>query len=288
MLSISHSISIRSTKDFDKVVGILKRQGIEKPIFITNQAEYSINFESDYEHYELVSEMKLTFPEYECFDYIGLGKNEIEIIVSRIQNAHSTDDWGRSLNTNNITTTLYFIKREQTATDHDESSNTIRVLIDQTQEKHINVNIVNGKNKNTGERGFLVVKKSGEGEEPEYLMNRLFKSESEAFWADYRDITRTIEEQYEKYQESQKRKRKNKLSFDDWLMAQERKEKLEKESLLTKEEIQSLKPGDRVMHDVFGIGVIDTINLINCVIDFPVGKKTFVLKFASFRRVEKD
>jgi hypothetical protein len=293
MMHISHDIYINSFEDFETVVSIIRRQYIDNPVFIIDHnSSYSISFESDYEQYEMIKEIEAAFPEYERVDGIGLGISDVQMIVSRVQSAFSTDDWGRRLNTDNTDTTFYFVKRTPETTSSELPNPNIKVLLGKTEQIVYNINIANGMNPKTEEKGYLLLKDKVEGQERELLLNNLYKSKNDAFWGGYQEMRHTIEKQYEDYKDSQKRKKKNKLGFEDWLKAEAMLALKKKESMLSSSEILALKIGDKVLHDKFGMGVIaeiqgDNIKNLKGKIDFKVGRKFIVFQFAPFYKQEK-
>lgn len=288
MLNITYDIQISSASEFEAIIGILKKQHIDAPVFTVNHSDYyTVSFESNYEEYELIRAIEIAFPEYERVEGISLGVSDIRIVIDQVQTRLSTDDWGRRLNTDNISSTVYFTKRPSKVTQQIWQDKVVTVLLGPIEEKELHINISNGIIKSTGERGFLVVENKVEGEKPEILIDHLYKTKSEAFWAGYRRITQNIEKRYEEYKESQKRKRKHKLSFDQWLIEQEAKENQEKAGVLTKAEMLSLEPGAKVRHPKFGIGSVVNIDSRHCTIDFESGKKTLLLEFTTLRKREE-
>ncbi len=288
MLNITHTIQISSASEFEVIIGILKKQYIDAPVFTVNHSDYyTVSFESNYEEYELISAIEIAFPEYEHVEGISIGVSDIRIVINQVQTHLSTDDWGRRLNTDNISSTTYFTQRPSNATQPIWQDKVVKALLGPTEEKELLVNISDGIIKSTGERGFLVIEKKTEGEKPEILIEHLYKTKSEAFWAGYTRITQYIEKRYEEYKESQKRKRKHKLSFDQWLTEQETQERQEKAGILTKAEMLSLEPGVKVRHPKFGVGSVVNIDGHHCIIDFESGRKTLVFEFSILRKYEE-
>lgn len=291
MLQISHKIQIASLYDFEKIINIVKELNIDSPIFIVNHNEsYSINFVSNYEQYELTKEIKKAFPEYINTEVIGLGASDIKIIVSRTQNSNSADDWGQSINTDDIQVKLYFVKRDNNFKPEQLPNKTVKVFVGHVEQKDFNINVVDGINPKTKQRGFILLKDKVEDKKDELLINNLFVDETDAFWFGFREITQPIENQYGKYRESQRSKRKSKQSFNDWLKKEVNSTSKKKPSLSNSEKLL-LKIGDKIVHDRFRLGIIsnllgDNIQNLKADIDFQDGSKTIMLKDAILNKIE--
>lgn len=287
MLQIIHNISV-SSEHIDSIVDIIKAQKIDNPVFITANANFhSISFESDYEEYEMVKHIESAFPEYECLEEIPLGESDVKIVINRIQTSNSTDGWGRQLNEDSIDKKLYFIKKNIVEPKQYPPNDAIRVLLGQNEEKNILLEILNGVNRTTDEKGYLVVDPTGKAKS-KYLSDKLFTKRSDAFWAGYNEITEYIKDLYIKFQKAQKAKRKHKQTFDEWTDHYEEVKRKENEGVLSEMELNDLKPGDKVSHSKFGFGTVVSNDKKNCLIDFETGAKLLNLKFVLLKRVNNN
>lgn len=212
MLDISVNITLNNKSDLEKVTEILKRQNIDKPVYIIELSDsYSINFESDYEHFEIDTDLESSFNDYEFVSDLGKGQKQIRIRINRTQSPFSSDGWGRHFNSDPIETTKFFIRRSKKESQTNNDINTTFKVLFNDIEKEYTVNAVPGINKATDEKGYILVKNINDsGNDTELIEKKLFKTKSEAFWRGYQLMTSQIEQEFTDYQKSIKRKRKKK------------------------------------------------------------------------------
>lgn len=212
MLDISIDIRLNNKSDLVKVVDVLKHQYIDKPIYIVELSNsFQIIFDSEYEHFEIETEVANIYPGYEFVSDLDKGRREIKITIHRSKSPFSSDDWGRRFNSDSIETTTYLVRKSRIGNEKKEEPNqTFRVLFGEI-EKEYTVNIVPGINKSTEEKGFIIVKDSNdEKEKVKLLINQLFYDKSEAFWRGFNLLTEQVERDFDEYSKSLKRKRKRK------------------------------------------------------------------------------
>lgn len=208
---MSVNIRLNNKSDLEKVTEILKCQQIDKPVYIIESScSYSINFESDYEHFEIDTDLENSFNDYEFVSDLGKGQKQIRIQINRTQSPFSSDGWGRHFNSDPIETSKFFIRRSKNESTNNDINTTFKVLFNDI-EKEYTVNAVPGINKATDEKGYILVKNINEsGNETELIEKNLFKTKSEAFWRGYQLMTSQIEQEFTDYKKSIKRKRKMK------------------------------------------------------------------------------
>jgi len=212
MMDISVYITLNNKTDLNKVTAVLRNQHIDKPIYIIDLGDsFRINFDSDYEHFEIETEVKATFTDYEFVSDLGKGLKEIKMTIHRIQSPFSSDGWGRQFNSDAIESTIYLVRKSRTDDNiSDEVNTTFKVLLGDI-EKEYTVNAVPGINKSNNEKGFILVKPvTSEDDKAELIENTLFKTKSDAFWRGFNLMTIQIEQEFEDYKKSIKRKRKKK------------------------------------------------------------------------------
>ncbi len=211
MLDISVNIELNEKEDFNALISILKQLGLEKPIYVVElKNAYSINFESEYQYDgEIENEMIKVYSDYEFTGEIGVGQQNIKMIIRSTQSPLSSDNLGRPLNSDTIENVKYFIKKSK-AHENTSPNPVFKVLLDDF-EKEYTVNIVPGINSATNEKGYLVVKEiTSEVEKPGLLINELFTDRSTAFWKGYYKLMPQVEIDFEEYKKNKKGKRKKK------------------------------------------------------------------------------
>jgi hypothetical protein len=211
MLDISVQIQLNDKADLESLKTVLKRQGIEKPIYIIELANgFQIDYESEYHSTEIEYDLLPYFPDYEFAEYVGSGQL-IRMIISNTQSPMSTDNWGRPFNSDSIETTKYLVKKaNEESTVPTNPNPTFKVMFGDI-EKEYTVNIVPGVNRATNQEGFIVVKtKTEQTEKPDLLITKLFTDKTSAFWSGYHKLTVQIDDEFEEDKKTIKRKRKKK------------------------------------------------------------------------------
>lgn len=190
-------------------IGVIKKNIIETniqfPVYIFEyENHYRINFVSDYEEWELDSKILDFFPEYEFTTSLENGRKEIRLQLSRYQSEFSSDNWGRPIESP-LNETKYLIKKSNIKLV--KFNPKIKVLFGRNEQNYY-INIVNGINKATEEKGFLLLndfKSNDENKEVEIIKDKLYKSPIEAFNNGYYKIQEIVNQDFKDYIEAQKK-----------------------------------------------------------------------------------
>ncbi|AWG23886.1 hypothetical protein [Flavobacterium kingsejongi] len=206
MIETSITISVNRKSDIEIIQQKIIEKSLQFPIYICEyENSYQINFTSDYEEWELDTAMQNCFPDYEYTTDLERGCKEIRIQISRYQSELCTDGWGRPLE-NPLDETKYLIKKSAHKTENFNPK--IKVLFED-KEQYYYVNIVDGINKATDEKGFLLLdnfKTKIEDSTAEILKDRLYKSQLEAFHSGYNKLSELVEGDFKLYLENKKKK----------------------------------------------------------------------------------
>lgn len=204
MIETEISISVNRKSDFESIKQIIIDRKIEFPVYILEyENHYQIRITSDYEEWELDSAILECFPEYEFTSDLDRGRKEIRLQLSRYQSSLSTDDWGRPIE-NPLDETKYLIKKSN---DKPEKINPEITVLFHDNEQYYHINIVNGVNKTTGEKGFLLLNefKTNNTEDAEILKDRLYETVHEAFHSGYYKIHELVNNDFQDYTEKKKK-----------------------------------------------------------------------------------
>ncbi|HRN43830.1 MAG TPA: hypothetical protein PLH20_03390, partial [Flavobacterium sp.] len=165
---------------------------------------YQINFTSDYEEWELDTAILNNFLGYEFTTDLEKGRKEIRIQLTRYQSELSTDGWRRQIE-NPLNETKYLVKTS--ASKSEKFNPKIKVLFEDKEQFYF-INIVDGINTTTDEKGFLLLddfKTNNEASNAEILKDRLYKSHQEAFQWGYHKISGVVENDFSIYLENKKK-----------------------------------------------------------------------------------
>jgi hypothetical protein len=205
MIETDISITINRKSDIEQIEEKIIENKIRFPVYIREyEFSYQINFTSDYEEWELDTAILDCFPEYEYTTDLEKGRKEIRIQISRYQSEFSTDGWGRRIE-DPLDETKYLVKRS--AKKVENFNTTIKVLFED-QEQYYYVNIVNGINKATEEKGFLLLddfKTKNEDNSADVLKDKLYKSPLEAFHSGYNKILDLVDADFSVFQDDKKK-----------------------------------------------------------------------------------
>lgn len=181
MIETEITILVNRKSDIDLIKQKIIDSKIQFPIYILEyKNHYQINFVSDYEEYELESSILECFPEYEFTSDLERGRKEIRLQLSRYQSELSTDDWGRPIE-NPLDEIKYLIKKSNGKPE--KFNPEIKVLFEDKEQCYY-INIVDGINQTSGEKGFLLLnefKTKNIGNGTDFFKDRLYKSLFEAF-----------------------------------------------------------------------------------------------------------
>lgn len=204
MIETEISITVNRKSDIELIEQKIIDSKIQFPVYIREyELSYQINFTSDYEEWELDTAILNSFPGYEYTTDSGRGRKEIRFQISRHQSELSTDGWGRRIE-NPLNETKYLVKTS--ANNPEKFSPKIKVLFED-REQYYFVNIVNGINKTTDEKGFLLLDnfKTKEANEAAILKDRLYKSPLEAFHSGFYKISDLVCKDFSIYLENKKK-----------------------------------------------------------------------------------
>lgn len=205
MIETEITITVNRKPDIDVIEQKIIERRIQFPVYIREyEFSYQILFTSDYEEFELDTIILNSFPGYEFTEDLERGRKEIRLQISRYQSELSTDGWGRPIESP-LNETKYLVK---TSVDKPERFNPKIKVLFEDKEQYYFINIVNGINKTTQEKGFLLIdnfKTKNEDDSAEILKDRLYKSPLEAFHSGYYKIAEIVESDFKLYLDNKKR-----------------------------------------------------------------------------------
>lgn len=205
MIETEFTILVNRKSDIDFIKQKIVDSKIQFPIYIFEyENHYQLNFVSDYEEYELESSILECFPEYEFTSDLERGRKEIRLQLSRYQSELSTDGWGRPIE-NPLDEIKYLIKKSN---DKPEKFNPeIKVLFEDKEQCYY-INIVDGINQTSGEKGFLLLnefKTKNIGNGTYFFKDRLYKSPFEAFNSGCSKMRDVVNKDFANHIESRKK-----------------------------------------------------------------------------------
>lgn len=205
MIETEISITVNRKPDINLIEQKIIENKFQFPIYIREyEFSYQINFTSDYEEWELDTAILNSFPGYEFTKNLEKGRKEIRIQIMRYQSELSTDGWGRQIE-NPLNETKYLVKTS--ASKPEKFSPKIKVLFEDKEEYYF-INIVDGINKTTDEKGFLLLddfKTKNEDGNAEILKDKLYKYPQEAFQWGFYKISDVVENDFNIYLENKKK-----------------------------------------------------------------------------------
>lgn len=210
MIETEISILVNRKTDIDIIKESIIDSEIQFPVYIIEyESYYQIRFESDYEEWELDNKILDCFPEYEFTDDLEKGRKEIRLIISRHQCELSTDGWGRRIQ-NPLDETKYLIKKSIKKTNEKTEwfNPEIKILFNRDIQNYY-INIVNGIDNSTGEKGFILLdefKTQDKNNEADIFKDTLYKSQSEAFQYGYYKMQKTVNQDFAEHIALQKKK----------------------------------------------------------------------------------
>lgn len=203
MIETQISILINRKSDVELIKNSIIKSQINFPIYICEYEDnFAINFTSDYEEWELDTEILNCFPEYEFTENLEKGRKEIRLQMSRNQSEFCTDSWGRPIE-NPLNETKYLIKRFK---EKLQKFNPKITVLFEDKEQDYYVNIVNGINKGSGEKGFLLLNEfKSQDDKSEVLKDKLYKTPIEAFHFGYLRMQDLVNNDFEEYIKDKKK-----------------------------------------------------------------------------------
>ncbi len=205
MNEVDIEISINRKSDLELIEQTIISNKLHIPVLIIEyESHYRIEFTSEYEEWELDSAILECFPDYEFTDNLEKGRKEIRLQISRCQSPFSTDNWGRPIE-DPVNEIKYLIKK---STSKPERFNPKIKVLFEDEKKYYFVNIVDGINKTSGEKGYLLIndfKTKYTGDEAEVLKDRLYKSLGEAFYIGCSKVKQQSDSDFKEYLDQKKK-----------------------------------------------------------------------------------
>lgn len=205
MIETEIKISINRKSDFETVRQNVIDSNIRFPVYIFEfDNHYEIEFVSDYEEWELDDKILDSFSDYKFTTDLEKGRKEIRLQIYRYQSELSTDGWGRPIE-NPLNETKYLIKKSESVIE--KINPQVKVLFEGVQQNYF-INIVNGINKSTDEKGFLLLnefKTKDENKNAEIFKDRLYKTEAEAFRFGYYKMQDIVNNDFKKHIQEKKK-----------------------------------------------------------------------------------
>lgn len=200
MIETLISILINRKSDEELIKNCIIESKIKFPIYICEYEDnFAVNFTSDDEEWELDSKILNYFPEYKFTENIEKGRKEIRLQISRNQSEFGSYGWVE----NPTNETKYLIKKSK-----DELlkfSPRVTVLFEEN-EQHYYVNIVNGINKGSGEKGFLLLNEfKKQVDNSEVLKDNLYKTPIEAFHFGVSKMESLVDNDFQEYLKEKKK-----------------------------------------------------------------------------------
>jgi hypothetical protein len=206
MVETEITIIVNRKADIDQVKEEIIGQKIQFPIFIFEyENHFQLKLSSDYEQWEFDTAILNCFPDYEFTSNIEKGRKEIRMQISRYQSELATDNWGRPIE-NLLRETKYLIKKSNNKSERINPN--IKVLFESDEQDYY-INLVNGINKNTEEKGFLLqneFKAKYDVGKAEILKDRLYKTPQEALQCGYYRMQELVNDDFKEYIENKKKK----------------------------------------------------------------------------------
>jgi len=204
MIETGLSILINRKSDLELIKNCIIKSDINFPIYICEYEEdFTINFTSDYEEWELDTKILNCFPEYEFTENLEKGRKEIRLQISRNQPEFYSDTW-RPIE-NPVNETKYLIKKSK---EKPQKFNPKITVLFEENENDYYVNIVDGINTESREKGFLLLnefKKRNDLNDVEVLKNELYKSRLDAFRFGRHKMQDLVNNDYEEYLKNKKK-----------------------------------------------------------------------------------
>lgn len=201
MIETEISITVNRKSDITSLEQTIVSNKFQFPVYIREyEFSYQINFTSDYEEWELDTAILNSFSGYEFTTDLEKGRKEIRVQISRYQSELSTDGWGRRIE-NPLYETKYLVKA---STNKPEKFNSKIKVLFEDKEQYYFVNIVDGVNSATEEKGFLLLDhfKTNETNEATFFKDRLYKSSLEAFHSGYYKLSEAVDKDFSTYLEN--------------------------------------------------------------------------------------
>lgn len=199
MVETNLTINVNRKSDLELVKQTIKQNRVQYPIYIFEyEFHYQIRFTSDNEEWNLNTGIEEIMPEYRFVTELFSGGSEIRMQISRYQDPFSQDGWGRPIE-NSINQTCYLVKRDEDKVE--KYSPRVEVLFSGESNQYF-IHIINGIDKSTDEKGFLILKDFMSKERQknsEYFTDTLYADEIQAFQHGYYKLQEQVQQDFEKF-----------------------------------------------------------------------------------------
>ncbi len=204
MIETEITIIVNRKSDIDQIKEKIIDQRIQSPVFIYEyDRHFELNFSSDYEQWEFDTAVCDSFPDYDFTSSVDNGGKEIRLKISRYQSEFCTDKWGRRIE-NPLRETKYLIKKSNDTVE--KLNPNIKVLFDSDEQDYY-INIINGVNQRTKEKGFLIqneFRKICSADEADFFTDKLYTTPSEAIHSSYYKIQELVNNDYKTFIKNKK------------------------------------------------------------------------------------
>jgi len=199
------TILINRKSDLDLIKEKIIEKKIQFPIYIFEYESYfKLTFSSDYEEWELDTAILDSFPDYEFTSDLEKGRKEIRLQISRYQSELQTDGWGRPIQ-DPLNETKYLIRKSKSQVE--KFNPKVKVLFE-NDERDYYINIVKGIDKNSGEKGFLLLnefKTNKTDSETDFFKDSLYSTLIEAFQFGFYKMQELVNQDYKQFEENKKK-----------------------------------------------------------------------------------
>lgn len=203
MVETNLTIIVNQKSDIEFIKQIVTQNRVHYPVYIFEyEFHYQIRFTSDNEEWNLNTVIEENMPDYNFVTELYGGSSEIRMQISRYQNPYSLDGWGGPIESS-VNQTCYLIKRG--GEEVEKYSPAVEVLF-LGESKQYFIHIINGINKATDEKGFLISKDFKNSERiknSEFYADTLYRDEVEAFQHGYYKLQEEVQDDFAKFIDDQ-------------------------------------------------------------------------------------
>lgn len=252
------TILINRKSDARLIKNCIIESNIESPVYIYEYEKYfRVKITSNYEEWELEKKILNSFPKYEFTESLGSGRKEIRLQFSRYQSPYSIDGWSRPIE-DPVNETKYLIKKTE---DKVIKFNPKVVVLFEDHQQDYYINIVDGINKRTDEKGFLLVnefKLLDIENKGNIFQDRLYQSPIEAFHFASLKMDKIVKEDFQEYLKEKKKEKRRREKIPrkivrDFIKACNKSDSIEILKNLDKNFVYEIKIKHRILNRFIGI-----------------------------------
>jgi hypothetical protein len=166
--------------------------------------EVSLRFETNENAYFIEEKIAELFPEHEFIDTLTDGSEEILLFITRMQEPHSCDDWGRRWNEDTLITEKYFVKKRERQSAPVPETKFYAFFGEDIQEYEVHLGVYNTGQPN---EAFVVVDGPFGGDVKPNPVSDVIIDKTQAIWEGIRLMERKVDEDFAAYL-TEKKKRK--------------------------------------------------------------------------------